>query len=151
MGTSIIFNDAGRIIDYTYFFPGNQQLKGWWNRWYFNTSLQPNLGIKRNILNHGDWNYYVGINNTFSLSLFKSMYNSGFLLQHRFSRVTLEPFANELFISTGLQKGRRSFHLDFRAVHMKFLDEAIENNGSKLDFYNPFKIRFRVGYNLHTI
>jgi hypothetical protein len=150
LGASIIFNDVSRFIDHPYFFPGNQQLSGWINGWYFNTSLQPHIGIKKNILNRGDWKYYVGFSNAFSLSLYKSMYKTGFPITHRFSRRTFEPFANELFITTGIQKGRKSYHIDLRAINMKFLDAALENNGKSLDFYNPFKIRLRVAYNLHA-
>lgn len=150
LGASVIFNDVSRLVDYSYFFPGNLQLKGWINGWYFNTSLQPAIGIKKNVLNRGAWKYYVGITDAFSLSLQKSMYKTGFPIIHRFSRKTIEPFANEVLITLGIQKGRKSYHIDLRAINMKFLDEALENNGKRLDLYNPFKIRLRVGYNLHS-
>ncbi|WP_235299691.1 hypothetical protein [Portibacter marinus] len=153
IGTSIIFNNVNRRINYRYFHPQYEiiQLRLWFNDWYFNTSVQPHLGLRKKVFTKGDWDYFMGLNNAFSLSLHKIMFGlSKKGIHYRFSRFTFEPFANETFVTLSMRKGSKAYNLDFRAVNLKFIDNALENNGKNIDFYNPFKVRLRLVYDLAT-
>lgn len=150
IGSSTVFNDVDRLINNYYFYPDQQviQLVGHINGWYLNTSIQPTIGIMRKFSSTSNWDAYLGVENAFSLSLFKSMYSSGLPLEKRFSRSTFEPFANELFVNTRIQRKRIAYHFDVRIFNLKFVDEALKNSGKKNDINNPIKLRLSLSYSL---
>jgi len=73
LGTSVIFNDVRRGVDYSYFHPKNEfiQLQGWFNDWYFNASVQPIIGINKKVYQNEKRTLSVGLNNSFSFSIYK--------------------------------------------------------------------------------
>lgn len=57
-----------------------------------------------------------------------------------------ENFSSELY--TGIYGEFKSFRLDigYRIFHWKYRDDAIANNGLRVDTYNPSKWRFQLSY-----
>ncbi|QLH28716.1 MAG: hypothetical protein HWD63_04580 [Candidatus Parvibacillus calidus] len=60
-----------------------------------------------------------------------------------------EYFSTELY--PGISVGYKRFNLNIgvRAWHWKYRDDAIANNGLKVDPYNPFKMRFALSYDIY--
>ncbi|QLH28713.1 MAG: hypothetical protein HWD63_04560 [Candidatus Parvibacillus calidus] len=60
----------------------------------------------------------------------------------------IEYFSTELY--PGISVGYKRFNLNIgvRAWHWKYRDDAIANNGLKVDPYNPFKMRFALSYDI---
>ncbi len=54
----------------------------------------------------------------------------------------------ELFSFLYLNINKLRLELGVRSVHLKYLDNAIANNGLNPDTYNPFKMRFQLSYAL---
>ena len=61
----------------------------------------------------------------------------------------IEYFSTELY--PGISMGYKRFNLNIgvRAWHWKYRDDAIANNGLKVDPYNPFKMRFALSYDIY--
>lgn len=61
----------------------------------------------------------------------------------------IEYFSTELY--PGISMGYKRFNLNIgvRAWHWKYRDDAIANNGLKVDPYNPFKMRFSLSYDIY--
>jgi hypothetical protein len=66
------------------------------------------------------------------------------------SRNKIEYFAFELYPGLYAEIHRLRFDVQVRALHLKYRDDAIANNGLNPDPYNTFKIRMSVGYRLGT-
>jgi hypothetical protein len=66
------------------------------------------------------------------------------------SRNKIEYFAFELYPGLYAEVRRLRFDVQVRALHRKYRDDAIANNGLNPDPYNTFKIRMSVGYRLGT-
>lgn len=61
----------------------------------------------------------------------------------------IEYFSTELY--PGIFMGYKRFNLNIgvRAWHWKYRDDAIANNGLKVDPYNPFKMRLSLSYDIY--
>ncbi|MCO6459781.1 MAG: hypothetical protein J5I59_00120 [Saprospiraceae bacterium] len=61
----------------------------------------------------------------------------------------IEYFSTELY--PGIFMGYKRFNLNVgvRAWHWKYRDDAIANNGLKVDPYNPFKMRLSLSYDIY--
>lgn len=64
------------------------------------------------------------------------------------SRNKTEYFSNELYPGIFAEYKRFKATLGVRALHMKYRDGAIANNGKNPDLYNPFKVRLSLSYDL---
>ena len=54
----------------------------------------------------------------------------------------------ELFSFLYLNLNKLRLELGVRSMHLKYIDNAIANNGLNPDTYNPFKLRFQMSYAL---
>lgn len=59
-----------------------------------------------------------------------------------------EPFATELYPGVFAQVGSVRADFQIRGYHWKYRDDSAENNGLKVDTYNPFKFRLTISYRL---
>lgn len=59
-----------------------------------------------------------------------------------------ELFSIELYPSFYLAFWRLRASIGMRAIHFKFRDDALANNGKNPDLYNPFKMRFSLSYEI---
>jgi hypothetical protein len=57
-----------------------------------------------------------------------------------------EFFATELYPAIFASIARVRFDISYRALHWKYRDDAIANNGLNVDTYNPSKWRFQLSY-----
>jgi hypothetical protein len=57
-----------------------------------------------------------------------------------------ELFATELYPGIFSSFKRFGFDISYRVLHWKYRDDAIANNGLRVDTYNPSKWRFQVSY-----
>ena len=64
------------------------------------------------------------------------------------SRNKTEYFSNELYPGIFAEYKRFKATFGVRALHMKYRDGAIANNGKNPDLYNPFKVRLSLSYDL---
>ncbi len=64
------------------------------------------------------------------------------------SRNKTEYFSNELYPGIFAEYKRFKATLGVRALHTKYRDDAIANNGKNPDWYNPFKVRLSLSYDL---
>lgn len=64
------------------------------------------------------------------------------------SRNKTEYFSNELYPGFFAEYKRFKATLGVRALNMKYRDDAIANNGKNPDWYNPFKVRLSLSYDL---
>lgn len=62
------------------------------------------------------------------------------------SRNIIEYFASELYTGVYCEYKRFRVDLGYRVLHMKHRDDAIANNGLRVDSYNPSKWRFQLSY-----
>lgn len=62
------------------------------------------------------------------------------------SRNKTEYFATEFYTSAYGEYKRIRLDIGFRLLHWKYRDDAIANNGLRVDTYNPSKWRFQVSY-----
>ncbi len=58
----------------------------------------------------------------------------------------IELFATEIYPGIFARYHRWRLDVGARALHWKYRDDALYNNGLNPDTYNPLKIRFQVGY-----
>ncbi|MCO6461913.1 MAG: hypothetical protein J5I59_10940 [Saprospiraceae bacterium] len=61
----------------------------------------------------------------------------------------IEYFSTELYPGVFLSYNGLTANLGIRTIHWKNRDDAIANNGLKLDTYNPFKMRFALSYDIY--
>ena len=59
-----------------------------------------------------------------------------------------ELFATELYPGIFVRFGKFRFDLNYRLLHWKYRDDALANNGLRVDTYNPSKLRFQISYDL---
>lgn len=59
-----------------------------------------------------------------------------------------ELFATELYPGIFVRFGKFRFDLNYRLLHWKYRDDALANNGLRVDTYNPSKLRFQISYEL---
>ena len=59
-----------------------------------------------------------------------------------------EYFATEVYPGVFLEYWRLKLNIGVRALHWKYRDDAIANNGLNPDRYNPFKMRFGLSYDV---
>lgn len=57
-----------------------------------------------------------------------------------------ELFATELYPGIFVRLGKFKFDLNYRILHWKYRDDALANNGLRVDTYNPSKLRFQISY-----
>ncbi len=67
--------------------------------------------------------------------------------ENNLSRKKIEYFATELYPGVFAEYKSIRASLGIRALHLKNRDDALANNGLKVDKYNPFKIKFGLSYN----
>jgi hypothetical protein len=65
------------------------------------------------------------------------------------SRNKTEYFSNELYPGIFAEYKRFKATLGVRALHWKYRDDAIANNGLNPDKYNPFKMKFTLSYDIY--
>ncbi len=65
------------------------------------------------------------------------------------SRNKTEYFSNEVYPGIFAEYNRFKATLGVRALHWKYRDDAIVNNGLNPDKYNPFKMKFTLSYDLY--
>jgi len=61
----------------------------------------------------------------------------------------VEYFSTELYPGVFMGYKRFNLNVGVRAWHWKYRDDAIANNGLKVDPYNPFKMRFFLSYDIY--
>lgn len=117
------------------------------NNIYLKNSI--NLPIERryNIKNSEDrnLNLTVGLNNNISFFKYLSP-NPGHI--SNISVFKFEVSEIELFSGLRFEKKKIIYSLQLRLLNMQFKDDALANNGKKIDFYNPLKFRFAIHKNL---
>jgi len=64
------------------------------------------------------------------------------------NRYKTEYFATEVYPGVFLEYWRLKLNIGWRALHWKYRDDAIANNGLNPDRYNPFKMRFGLSYDV---
>ena len=62
----------------------------------------------------------------------------------------IEYFSTELYPGIFMGYMRFNLNIGVRAWHWKYRDDAIANNGLRVDPYNPFKMRFSLSYDIYT-
>ena len=93
------------------------------------------------------------INEKVKLGLFFSGVGNVSFLKHiepfNLKAGRIEYFSTELY--PGISMGYKRFNLNIgvRTWHWKYRDDAIANNGLKVDPYNPFKMRFSLSYDIY--
>ena len=65
------------------------------------------------------------------------------------SRNKTEYFSNEVYPGIFAEYNRFKATLGVRALHWKYRDDAIANNGLNPDKYNPFKMKFTLSYDIY--
>ena len=65
------------------------------------------------------------------------------------SRNKTEYFSNEVYPGIFAEYKRFKATLGVRALHWKYRDDAIANNGLNPDKYNPFKMKFTLSYDIY--
>ncbi len=65
------------------------------------------------------------------------------------TRNKTEYFSNEVYPGIFAEYNRFKATLGMRALHWKYRDDAIANNGLNPDKYNPFKMKFTLSYDLY--
>ena len=61
----------------------------------------------------------------------------------------VEYFSTELYPGVFMGYKRFNLNVGVRAWHWKYRDDAIANNGLKVDPYNPFKMKFSLSYDIY--
>ena len=68
------------------------------------------------------------------------------ILPYNLTRKKIEYFATELYPGVFAEYKGIEASLGIRALHLKNRDDALANNGLKVDKFNPFKIKFGLSY-----
>ena len=93
------------------------------------------------------------ISNKFRLGAdFSSLGNVSFLKHiepYNLKASRIEYFSTELYPGIFMGYNRFNLNIGVRAWHWKYRDDAIANNGLKVDPYNPFKMRLSLSYDIY--
>jgi hypothetical protein len=144
LGYALLVNDMPVIVKSQSYFKIPERILLWRDiSFYHMFQLTPTFDL--NVVETP--NFRAGIqlgalNNISFRKTVKSFYN--------LSRNKIEYFAFELYPGLYAEVHRLRFDVQVRALHRKYRDDAIANNGLNPDPYNTFKIRMSVGYRLGT-